>query len=194
MKRAGALVLIAVGAGLAAEYQVQPVDQAWMRLEVRKTGLLRGKQHVFEVGGYSGSAMFEGGTATGTIRLTIPAAEIRCVDQWLSAKDLVKVQQYAQKDMLAADQHRFVQFQADQVSVRAGGTFETTGQLTIRGVTKSVAVTGGLQPDGNNGWWSEGRAGFRMTDFRLKPPTAAWGAVGTEDQMMLRFRIRLERK
>jgi hypothetical protein len=37
----------------------------------------------------------------------------------------------------------------------------------------------------------EGMSVIRLTDFGLKPPTAAFGTIGTENEMSFRFAIAL---
>lgn len=73
-------------------------------LHVYKTGLYHGKFHTFLFPDYMGTIEYDSQRQDmSKIELTLVAKSIRCVDTWLSSKDVKSVQEYAIHDMLAAD-------------------------------------------------------------------------------------------
>ena len=59
------------------------------------------------------------------------------------------------------------------------------GSLTIRDVTRPIAIS---VKD------YEGTAKVKLSDFGLKPPSSALGfAIGTKDEMTVRFKLKAER-
>jgi len=105
----------------------------------------------------------------------------------LSSKDLRKVQEYALKDMLAADHHPQITFRSIAIKRIDAGQYEVQGTLTIRDVSKP-AVAAVSWHSGSNGILSiDGASRLRLTDFGLKPPTAALGTIGTRNEMSFHF-------
>ncbi len=150
---------------------IAPGPENWIRLEVLKTGLMRGKKHVFVFPAYRG-------TAERTPRkysIMIDARRIECQDDWLKADDLKKVTAYALKDMLDAEKHPEIRYESE------------SGLLTIRGKSAPVGVV--LNETAPDVW--EGSASVDMRQFGLKPPSAALGAVGTDPVMRLSFKIKV---
>ncbi|MFN8687578.1 MAG: YceI family protein [Acidobacteriota bacterium] len=150
---------------------IAPGPENWIRLEVFKTGLMRGKKHLFEFPAYRGSAE----RTPRRYSIVLDARRIECKDDWLKADDLRKVTAYAVKDMLDAERNPEIRYESE------------SGLLTIRGKTAPVGVV--LSEVAPDVW--EGSASVDMRQFGLKPPTAALGAVGTEPVMKLSFRIKV---
>lgn len=183
------LVLVAAGwaSAAASEYDLRPGGGAVMELSVEKTGLLSGKKHLFTFSSYQGMVMLdreapEASDAT----FSLDAATILCRDTWLGAGNLRKVQEYALKDMLAADRYPKIAFRSTAIR-KAGDHFEAEGTLTIRDVTKPVKLTVSLRDGAEGTPVLEGNARIRLTDFGLKPPTAALGTIGTKNEMLFHF-------
>ena len=150
---------------------IAPAPGNFVRLEVAKTGLMKGKVHVFEFPSYKGEATRN----PDRYSIALDAASIECKDTWLKPDDLTKVMAYAVKDMLAAK--RF-----PQILYRS-----TDGMLTIRDQSRPVAVS---YKETSAGVF-EGNSMVDMRLFGLKPPSAALGAVGTDPWMKLSFRLRV---
>jgi len=105
---------------------------AW-NSDVDKTGLWKGKRHIFTFARYNGKLLYDPqNPAAGKVDLTVEAASIQCQDAWVSPKDLKKVLEYAVKDMLAADKNPEIHFVSTMAS--AG---QVEGMLTIRGDFRS---------------------------------------------------------
>ena len=93
--------------------QLRAAASGRMELTVEKTGLLSGKKHLFTFSKYQGTLRFDWETPqASTVEFTIGAGTIQCRDTWLSAKHLGKVQQYAVKEMLDAEEHPQIYFRS----------------------------------------------------------------------------------
>jgi polyisoprenoid-binding protein YceI len=112
------LRLLAAGFGLATPvaYEILRAARGLVKLTVEKTGLLSGKKHLFTFAQYQGTLLIDrDAPERSAIAITIDSRSISCHDTWLSAKDLRKVQDYALKDMLAADRYPRITFQSTRL-------------------------------------------------------------------------------
>jgi polyisoprenoid-binding protein YceI len=159
-----------------------------MELSVEKTGLLAGKKHLFTFGSYAGRLQFDREAPTSsTVEFDIESSSILCQDSWLSAKDLRKVQQYAVTEMLAAASHPLIQFRSTGVRKLDPDRYAVDGILTLRNLSRQALVTVAVDQGSGAQLSFEGTVKIRLTDFGLKPPTAAFGTIGTKDEIVLRF-------
>jgi polyisoprenoid-binding protein YceI len=187
------------GTGLAAlgqssQYPIQPGGDNRLELRVYKTGLYKGKVHVFAFPSYSGVLTYDSrspGASTASLRLA--AAEIKLLDTWLSAKDFRSVQEYALKDMLNTAKFPEIAFDSSEIRALDAARFEVRGTLTIRGVGKAAVVSVTLQSGDRDTLRLDGKATVKLTDFGLKPPSAALGLIGTRDEMDFAFQFALSR-
>lgn len=189
MKATLLLVLAAALApGATQMFQLEPAPQAAIELTVEKTGLLRGKKHLFNFPQYGGVLAFDrNAPELSTVALSIDARSITCRDTWLGMKDLRKVQEYALKDMLAVDRYPQIKFRSSTIRKLDSNRYEAQGILTIRDVSKPVTLRVSIPSD--EALVIEGVARVRLTDFGLKPPSAGLGTIGTRDEMSLQFTI-----
>ncbi|MBM3763558.1 MAG: YceI family protein [Acidobacteria bacterium] len=148
---------------------IAPAPGNFIRLEVLKTGLMKGKKHIFEFPVFKGVAQRN----PNRYEISLDARRIECKDDWLKASDLKKVSEYAVKDMLDAERFPEILYKSE------------SGLLTIRGKSAPVGVA--YEEKSRNVF--EGTATVDMRLFGLKPPSAALGAVGTDPWMKLSFRI-----
>lgn len=180
-----ALVLIPALFAQAQRYRIRPSESNRLELRVAKTGLYRGKVHVFTFPNYTGSLLYDPQKPEASqVSLTISARDIKLLDTWLSAKDFKSVEEYALKDMLAAEKYPDIAFSSTAVRATDSAHFEVRGTLTIRGIAKPAVLSVGLSEKR-----FQGEATVRLTDYGLKPPKAALGLVGTEDEMKFSFRL-----
>src|SRR5687767_11842518 len=70
-----------------------------------------------------------------------------------------------------------------------GEPLETTGQLTVAGVERTVRMTVRSErlPDGS--YRARGSVPIRMTDFGIKPPRPWGGILRTADKVVIQFEI-----
>ena len=96
---------------------------------------------------------------------------------------------------LKSKEHSLISFQLVRVDgiekTTTGFKVKTTGNLTIAGSKKSVALTvdGKLQSDGSLNF--KGSKALKMTDFNVSPPTAMMGAMTTGNDVTITFDITL---
>ena len=179
-------VLLLWLAAAAVDYELAPAPGNRLTLEVFKTGLMRGKKHVFEFERYRGSLVYDAATPEAArVQLVMEAAAVVLKDTWLSPKDFQKVQRYALEEMLDAARRPEIRFSSSAVRAAGPGRFEVEGNLTIRGAAKPVVV----QVTRTAPRCFEGSARVRMTDYGLKPPAAGLGTVGTRDEMAFSFTL-----
>ena len=91
------------------------------------------------------------------------------------------------KDMLAANRYPQISFRSTAIRKVDRSRYEVEGILTIRDVSKPAVVTTSLTGGPGESFSIEGTARVRLTDFGLKPPTAALGAIGTKNEMAFHF-------
>lgn len=67
--------------------------------------------------------------------------------------------------------------------------FDTTGKLTIAGTTKNIEMklAGKIQKDGSLHF--QGKKDMKMTDFNIKPPSALFGTIKSDDEISVSFDI-----
>ena len=62
-----------------------------------------------------------------------------------------------------------------------------TGALRLRDIPKPAIFTAHLNAANPAQLRLDGSANVRLTDYKLKPPSAILGAIGTKDEMTLNF-------
>jgi polyisoprenoid-binding protein YceI len=188
------LMPVLAASGELMEYRLRPEQGNRFVLEVTKTGFYSGRKHLLEFGKYEGKARIDkANPARSEVRFQVQAGDIAVADTWLSDKDRVKVHDYAVNDMLQSKSHPVIQFESTGVEV-AGDVMKLTGNLTIRGQSRPVVVMVKQKDSGDGNLVFEGQSSFRMSIFGLKPPTAAFGIIGTKDLMDLKFLLKAVRE
>lgn len=171
-------------------YTITPSPGSRVELLVAKTGFLKGKQHLFVFDRYEGTLLYDAQNPEASrVTFTVSAKSAVCKDTWLSAKDLPKVQEFALKDMLDAEHNPNITFTSTAIRA-AGDRFNVQGLLTIRGVAKPIVVSVALTPRSDGSLGFEGKSEIRLTDYGLKPPSAALGTIGTRNEMVFSFVLR----
>jgi len=165
--------------------EIAPSAENRISLEVAKTGLLSGKKHLFVLEKYSGRVELDKSNPDKSrVELTMDPASLLVKDDWLSAKDAKKVQEEASVKMLAVNQFREMTFRSTSVRSIAIDRYTVEGMLTIRGIARPVTLEVTMRD-----YRFEGSGVFKMSSYGLKPPSAALGAVGTKDEMTVRFQL-----
>jgi polyisoprenoid-binding protein YceI len=184
-------LIVHAASGQPHTYSIQPNDASRLELRVFKTGLYKGKAHTFLFPDYRGTLVYDARTPEAShVEVTLDAGSIKCLDTWLSAKDLKAVQEYALNEMLAAGRYPKVLFVSSDIRQVAEDRFEVRGTLTIRGIAKPATVDLTLQ-ESVEVLVFRGTATVLLTDYGLKPPRALLGAVGTKNEMEFSFSLEL---
>jgi polyisoprenoid-binding protein YceI len=163
-----------------------------LRLEVEKTGVLSGKKHDIRFDGVEGKALFDAAEPErSSVELKVDAARLAVLDAWVSESDRKKIFEFTRgPEMLDAKSHPVIRFVSSSVTAAGAGRFSVRGLLTIRGVTQTVVATVDVKAL-NGVLTAEGESRFKLTQFKLKPPSALLGAIGTKDEVVLRFSLAL---
>jgi hypothetical protein len=111
-------------------------------------------------------------------------------------KDLDKKMYEAMK----TDDHPLIEYQLTKF-VLAEGTkadqeefdVDTTGKLTIAGVTREYRMPMRLIVVDRNNLRITGETAMKMTDFKVKPPQAMLGAIRSGDRIKVRFEWNVQR-
>jgi polyisoprenoid-binding protein YceI len=181
---------LAIPAG-AGELRIHP-EGLPLRLEVQKTGLWSGRKHQFEFPRYEGRVEFDPShPARSRVELVVQATEFRLLDTWVSEKDRKKIEDFTRsREMLDVARYPTIEFRSTAVEPLGGDRYRMGGQLQIRGISKPIQFEVHADRD-DSGSLVEGRSLIRMSEFGLKPPSAALGLIGTKDDLSLEFRIRV---
>jgi polyisoprenoid-binding protein YceI len=198
--RAAALAGLAVSlAGPAAAagrrtYVVVP-ERSLMTVHVGRAGLFGFAGHEHEVAApvARGTVLVdEDDPQRSSVMLEFDAASLKVTGRGEPAKDVPKVQaRMTGPDVLDVARHPVVAFRSTAVSAAPGaqGTWdlEVRGDLTLRGVTRSLEVPVRLtRADG--ALRATGRTVIRQTDFGMKPVSVA-GVVKVKNELTLQFDI-----
>lgn len=134
----------------------------------------------------------EGETVTPvSLSLTVPSA------QMVSGRSTIMDR--LMHGALDVDEHPEITYQLTSATPVDDGdddpntfTLETTGDLTLAGVTKSIDMTveGQKMEDGHVTF--SGSHALAMTDYEIDPPTAMFGALRTGDEVTVNFNTTLK--
>src|SRR5258708_5812824 len=95
------------------DYRIESGGGNRIGLEVEKTGLMKGKKHVFEFPAFSGKLRYDARNPLNSrVELKIDAASITLRDTWLGPRDLKKVSDYAVDDVLMPKQYPEIRFES----------------------------------------------------------------------------------
>lgn len=183
------IALVATALTLSAEsYPLQPSPGSNIHIYVFKSGLMNGKKHDFTFERFQGTLDFDPQKPTESkVSFTLDARSLKCLDDWSPAKgSLDKIATEATKNALQVDRYPEIRFVSDSVQQEGANTYLVSGQLTLRGVTKPATLRVSNKPMGRV-LLMDGKAKVKMTDFGIKPPSAALGAVGTKPEMEVVF-------
>ncbi len=182
------LLLCATALGAqTVDYRIQSGGDNRLSLEVEKTGLMKGKKHVFEFPKFSGTLAYDAQTpANSRVELKIDATAVTTKDTWLGPKDLKKVSDYTVNDVLMTKQYPEMRFQSTKVTAKGPGQFSIEGTLTLRGNGKPVVLEAKLD---SGTMTIDGKGLFKLSSYGIKPPSAALGAVGTKDEVTAIFHV-----
>lgn len=148
---------------------------------IEKTGLMSGKKHVLAWEKFAGTFS----VSPARVEFTVEAESLKVLDDWIDDGKKQDVRKEALgKNVLDVAKFPQIRFVSTGVSGDTAAAFQVTGNLTVRGITKPVTLAVKKAGDAY-----EGETRFLMSAFGIKPPKAALGAVGTKDEMAIRFRV-----
>ena len=114
--------------------------------------------------------------------LRIPVKTIRCGNRQME-RDLYRA--------LRAESHPAIDFQFIDMD---RGTARATirGNLSLAGTTRTIEIDASVQPLTRDRVRMQARLPLRMTDFHITPPTALFGLVKAQNDLVVQFDLVLE--
>ena len=92
---------------------------------------------------------------------------------------------------LKTNQYKTVKFDLKAAAKNTDGTWNFTGTFSISGVTKSVTLKIKETIIGGQSVF-EGSYSFKLTDYKITPPTALMGTVKTGDDVKISFTLKFK--
>lgn len=177
--------VLLLGALAAAQAQKIDTQRSTMTVKVGKSGLFSAFGHNHEIRAPIVSGMI---TRTegegGAVELTVDARKMKVLDPDISDKDRAEVQRTMETEVLEIKQYPEIRFVSQKVEPKGDRRFRVTGELTLHGMTRPVAVN----VEENGGRYS-GSAKVKQTQFGIKPVTAGGGTVKVKDEVEIVFEI-----
>jgi polyisoprenoid-binding protein YceI len=172
-----------------ATYRVAPTESS-VRIHVGAAGLFGflGHEHEIAAPAMSGAIEVDRTELTrSTVAVEFQASALKVTGRGEPAADVPDVQRTMQgQQVLDVEHHPSISFRSREIVVEreVAGRMSVIvrGDLTLRGVTRPVDVTGTVVLVGDT-VTMKGTARFRQTDFGLRPVTAAGGTVRVKDQL-----------
>ncbi|TZF86244.1 YceI family protein (plasmid) [Pedobacter sp. BS3] len=93
---------------------------------------------------------------------------------------------------LKAEQFNKISFKLNTADV-SGQTIKATGNLTIAGVTKNIALNATARVNADGSVTCTGSKKIKMTDFKIEPPTFMMGALKTGDEVTIEFALKFNK-
>lgn len=119
------------------------------------------------------------------VEVTIPVASIKSKEG--------KIMDNKTWEAFQSDKHPNIHFTADKANVDIVSTtrfnLQATGQLTMAGTTRAISLEGKgvVLPNGDISISISHK--LKMTDYKMKPPTAVLGTIKVGDEVTVMFEI-----
>mgnify|MGYP003608475043 CR=1 FL=1 len=92
---------------------------------------------------------------------------------------------------LKTEQYKTIKFELKDADKVDASTWNLTGSFTIAGVTKQITVKAKEAASAGN-ITLEGSYAFKLTDFKITPPTAMMGTIKTGDAVKISFKLKFK--
>ncbi|HEY6991561.1 MAG TPA: YceI family protein [Bryobacteraceae bacterium] len=179
-----ALVLISAWI-VTAQPRLIDLQKSAMTVRVSKAGILSALGHDHEI---------VASIAAGTVDVTNRRVELRCSAAALRVHDpdaSDKDREEIQKTMLGpavldVDRYPRIVFQSSAVEPAGAGSWTITGELSLHGQTRPIAV----QVHERNGHYI-GTARLKQSEFGIKPVKVAGGTIRVKDEVRIEFDVQL---
>jgi polyisoprenoid-binding protein YceI len=185
------LAVWVAGLALTAAATAQPraidTGKSVMTVRVYKAGLLSALGHNHEI-----AAPIAGGSVDTTARqieLHTHARTLRVRDPGVSDKDRAEIQStMLGPEVLDAERYPEIVFRSTGAEPLSAGSWRVSGNLTLHGQTRTVAVE--VREEGAH---YVGTSRFKQTEFGIKPVKVAGGTIQVKDEIRIEFNIQLAR-
>jgi polyisoprenoid-binding protein YceI len=189
------LAVFAFGQSRTRTYTIVPSESSFW-VFVGKAGLFSAFAHNHEIGvkSFSGRVVVpEAGAAGGSLEIEVDAPSLAVLDKEPSEEDKKKIFDSMHNEVLESAKHQKITFKSVSVSdVKQTGndgySFVINGDLTLRGVTKRIAVpvAATITPQQLR---ATGKYTLKQTDYGIKPYSAAGGTIKVKNEVVVNFNI-----
>lgn len=186
---------LAFGQSRTRTYTIVPSESSF-RVFVGKTGLFSALAHDHDIGvkSFGGRVVVsEAGAGGGSLEMEVDATSLEVLDAKPSEEDKKKIFNSMHNEVLQSAKHPKITFKSVSVSdVKSTGndaySFVVNGDLTLRGVTKRIAVpvAATITPQQLR---AAGKYTLKQTDYGIKPYSAAGGTIKVKDEVVVNFNI-----
>ncbi len=172
------------------------IDGKASRFTVRAfaTGLLSAFAHspTIAIRSFAGEAQVDlNALEKSSLRLAIQADSLTVTDD-ISAKDREEIDRRMHQEVLESDGYSEVVYECSKLSASKTGEGQywvtLNGELTLRGITQSLPVSARVSVNGDT-LRAMGDFSILLSDYEIKPVSAAGGAVKLKDELKLSFDI-----
>ena len=168
-------------------------EESRFTMDVGRAGFLKvfGHDHLVEIRGFSGEVDWQpAAPETSSIRIELVATSLTVVDEESDEEELAQIQTDMEAKALDVDNHPQIFFVSEELTLSEAKGDErrgrVTGQITLRGVTKTVTIPLTLTVSEER-LRAQGKFQIKGSDFGVDPISAAGGSVKTKDQLELTF-------
>lgn len=164
--------------------QVKYVTGPKPELKVSGTSTLHDWEMISDEATGEALLVLEEGKLQGVEKLSLqmPAESIK------SGKNGMDKNTYA---ALNTKKYKEVRFVLSKITPAGANTWKAEGNFTIAGVTRPAAFEVKSSPSGAD-YRFQGKHPFKLTDYKIDPPTAIFGTVKTGNEVAIHFDITLQ--
>jgi len=164
-------------------------------VQASSTGLLSAFGHdpKFAIGDFQGDAEFTPGSPNlddARVRVRVRADSLKVVNE-ISESDRHEIERRMNTEVLESDRFPDVYYEVLRVTGSGNGErywLALDGELTMRGVTRHLAVSARLLLNGGS-LRGSGEFSVKLSDFGIAPVTAVGGAIRLKDELKCSFDV-----
>jgi len=164
-------------------------------VQASSTGLLSAFGHdpKFAIGDFQGDAEFTPGSPNlddDRVRVRVRADSLKVVNE-ISESDRDEIERRMNTEVLESDRFPDVYYEVLRVTGSGNGErywLALDGELTMRGVTRHLAVSARLLLHGGS-LRGSGEFSVKLSDFGIAPVTAVGGAIRLKDELKCSFDV-----
>jgi len=189
------LTVFVFGQSRTRTYTIVPAESNFW-VFVGKSGLFSALAHDHEIGvkSFSGRVVVpETGAGAGSLEMEVDAKSLVVLDKKPSEEDKKKIFDSMHNEVIESAKHQKITFKSVSVGdVKQTGddtyNFVVNGDLTLRGVTKRIAVpvAATITPQQLR---AAGKYTLKQTDYGIKPYSAAGGTIKVKNEVVINFNI-----
>jgi polyisoprenoid-binding protein YceI len=178
-------IVLALVAGPQDLAQTIDTQRSSITIHVGKAGVFSAAAHEHWVNAAIVSGTIDTSGAMPSVRFTVDARKLSVKPETgVSDKDQADVQANMQTKVLQSPAYPEIVFQSTQVRRDRDNAWKVSGDLTLRGVTKSLTLDVARENDAY-----VGTARIKQTDFGIQPIKIGGGVVKVKDELEITFRV-----